>query len=698
MKHLFSFFFAAIIITGLLASSSKSHASTPDEVVVACEQDFKPYSFLDDYGRPAGFCVEIITAVAGAMDIPIRIVHGTWDSVWNGLVEGRYDVLPIVAKLPSRLPYVDFSLSHTETFDAFIVRSGDPLIKDVRGARGKEILVLRSDAAHHALLERNFEGKIIPVDKASEMVRLLASGKHDAILFPKLLGIMLVNDLGISGLKVGPTIPDHLRDFAFAVKKGDAELLEKLNQGLLIVKSNGEYDRIYEKWLGYADPWLKYKKYFWHIAAILAAAAIVTIISIFMLRRIVKERTAELAEKNQLLSHEIAERMRAEDELIKAQKLESLGVFAGGIAHDFNNLLQAITNSISVARMHAPPGSPVLRVLNDAENATKYAAGLSMRLLTFAKGGSPVRKVSLIENVLQESISLSMSGSNIACETVIGDGLPPVEIDEAQMNQVFSNLIINAKESMPDGGRIQVNAQWFTALENRQPRLKDGEYVRISITDNGAGIPEENLIKIFDPYFSTKERGAEKGTGLGLSVCHSIITKHDGLITVESQVGRGATFHVYLPVSDKPPYEVLKKEIAPRVCSGRILMMEDEKNLWVSTRLIFKSMGYEVEFAMNGNEAISIYRRAREAGRPFDGVILDLTIPGGMGGKETIKMLQETDGGVKAIVVSGYADDPVMTNFREYGFVAALAKPYTVEQLRETVISEFGPEGVLTRA
>ncbi|OGP20602.1 MAG: hypothetical protein A2054_04960 [Deltaproteobacteria bacterium GWA2_55_10] len=330
----------------MLASSSKSHASTPDEVVVACEQDFKPYSFLDDYGRPAGFCVEIITAVAGAMDIPIRIVHGTWDSVWNGLVEGRYDVLPIVAKLPSRLPYVDFSLSHTETFDAFIVRSGDPLIKDVRGARGKEILVLRSDAAHHALLERNFEGKIIPVDKASEMVRLLASGKHDAILFPKLLGIMLVNDLGISGLKVGPTIPDHLRDFAFAVKKGDAELLEKLNQGLLIVKSNGEYDRIYEKWLGYADPWLKYKKYFWHIAAILAAAAIVTIISIFMLRRIVKERTAELAEKNQLLSHEIAERMRAEDELIKAQKLESLGVFAGGIAHDFNNLLQAITNSI----------------------------------------------------------------------------------------------------------------------------------------------------------------------------------------------------------------------------------------------------------------------------------------------------------------------------------------------------------------
>lgn len=869
----------AALFIALFAKNASSAADNPSEIRVACEQDFKPYSFIDENGRPAGFGVDLTNAIAEAMDIPIKITPATWDTAWNGLIAGQFDALPIVAKLPSRVSLVDFSLPHTETFDAFFVRSGEPLIKNIEEAKGKEILVMRSDAAHHALLERKFEGKVIPVDTISEMLSRLASGKHDAFLFPKLLGTMKMKELGIKGLKAGPTIPDYKREFSFAVKKGDTELLEKLNQGLLIVKSNGEYERIYEKWFAFEDPWLKYRKYFWPITSVLITVAVIAGFSLIILQRMVKRRTVELAEKNKMLrlakdelkervdqrtaellqangalktenaerklaeatlreseeryrsyievtgqigwvtdangmvvndlptwrqytgqtfeeiegfgwsnalhpddvertqiiwqkslseripyeaeyrirrsdgayrhfmargipvlredrtvrewvgtciditerkqaedvlkkaheelenriiertaelktanlqlQHEIIERTRMEDELIKVQKLESLGVFAGGIAHDFNNLLQTITNSISVAKMYASPDSPAPDMLRDAETASRYASSLSHRLLTFAKGGSPVKKVTSISRVLEESISLSMSGSNIACESIIQDGLHPVEIDEGQMNQVFNNLLINAKESMPGGGTVKVRAANITIGENEQPFLKKGEYIKISVEDHGIGIRLENLIKIFDPYFSTKERGADKGTGLGLSVCHSIITKHGGLITVESEVGSGTTFHVFLPASEKPLPKDVKRKIEPGVCSGRVLLMEDEKNLWVSTRLVFKAMGYEVEFAMNGAEAVSLYEKAREAGKPFDGVILDLTIPGGMGGKETMGRLLEIDKNVKAIVVSGYADDPVMTNFKDYGFVCALAKPYTVDQLREAVRDEF---------
>lgn len=619
---------------------------------------------------------------------------------------------------------------------------------------------MRSDAAHHALMERGFEGKIIPAESISEMLTLLASGKHDALLYPKLLGIIKIKELKIEGLKAGPPIPDYKREFSFAVKKGDLELLEKFNQGLLIVKSNGEYQRIYEKWFGFEHPWQKFSKYFWPVIILAMAVALIAGSSIVLLQRIVKKRTIELAEKNEMLSqarnelsarvdqrtaelleanaaletenaerrlaevtlreseeryksyievtgqigwvtdaegmvvtdlpawrqytgqsfdeikgtgwanalhpddikgtvgvwqrsikeqspyeteyrvrkwdgtyrhflargiplfkedgsvrewvgtaiditerkqskdvlkkaheelenwfvertaelkeasiqlqHEIKERKRMEDELIKAQKLESLGVFAGGIAHDFNNLLQTIINSISVAKMYASE-SLSADMLEDAETASRYASHLSHRLLTFAKGGSPVKKVTSIRRVIEEAISLSLSGSTIVCESMIPEVLYPVEVDEGQINQVFTNLLINAKEAMPYGGKIIFSAANMAIGENEQPFLEKGDYIRISVEDHGTGIREENLAKIFDPYFSTKERGAEKGTGLGLSVCHSIITKHGGLITVESKTGSGTTFHVFLPASAKPLVNEVKRKVEMGTRSGRIL-------------------------------------------------------------------------------------------------------------------------------
>jgi len=309
-------FFAVSTMLFTGPAGSACHAATgSNEVIVGAMGDFKPYSFVDEKGQPAGFGVDLITAVARTMDIPIRISPGTWDTGWHGLVAGKLDVLPVVAKLPSRVPLVDFGLPHTETFDAFIVRKGEPLLKDIAGAADKEIIVMRSDAAHHALLEHGFVGKVIPVETISEMLSLLSSGRHDAILYPKLLGTMEIRERRIRGLSVGPPIPDYKRAFSFAVKNGDHELLEKLNQGLLIVKSSGEYDRIYEKWLSIDEPWHKLKKYVVPAVTIALVVIFGAGVWLLMLHVLVGKRTKEIVEAkkslreiNATLAQRIAER------------------------------------------------------------------------------------------------------------------------------------------------------------------------------------------------------------------------------------------------------------------------------------------------------------------------------------------------------------------------------------------------------
>ena len=244
----FLFLIVAVHCAGL-ANSAVNAATDAPEVRVGSELDFPPYAFMNESGQPEGFSVDLIKAVAGAMGLPIRITTGPWNTVWNDLVAGRVDVLPIVAKSPERQRLVDFSLPHTETFDAFFVRKGNPAIPNLEAAKGKEIVVMRSDAAHHELLELNFQGHLIMVYSIPAGLSLVASGKHDAFLCSKLIGTMVIKNQGLKGLTAGPPIPDYKRVFSFAVKKGDAELLEKLNQGLLIIKTSGKYDQIYEKWL-----------------------------------------------------------------------------------------------------------------------------------------------------------------------------------------------------------------------------------------------------------------------------------------------------------------------------------------------------------------------------------------------------------------------------------------------------------------
>jgi PAS domain S-box-containing protein len=295
------FILVAMLFAGGLPIGICNASPESREVRVGSELEFPPYAFVDESGQPAGFSVELIKAVANVMGLQIKISTGPWDTVWNALVAGQLDVLPIVAKLPERQPLVDFSIPHTETYDAFFVRKGTPLIQNIEGAKRKEIAVMRSDAAHHALLARNFEGRLILVDTIPEGLSLISSGKHDAFLCSKLIGTMSIMKHGLKGLTPGPPIPDYKRVFSFAVKKGDVELLEKLNQGLLIIKTNKDYDRIYEKWLTSDDPWRKWEKYFFPAAAAVIAIALIVGFWLVMLQLLVKKRTRELAERNEML-------------------------------------------------------------------------------------------------------------------------------------------------------------------------------------------------------------------------------------------------------------------------------------------------------------------------------------------------------------------------------------------------------------
>ena len=368
---------------------------------------------------------------------------------------------------------------------------------------------------------------------------------------------------------------------------------------------------------------------------------------------------------------DISEIRQARLDMLKSQKIESLGVLAGGIAHDFNNILTIILGNVSLARMQMNDPAMVIKQLEKVENATARAKELAQQLLTFAKGGVPVKKVVDLRELLKESAGFTLHGSNVKGVFDLADDLWPVEADEGQLSQVIQNLVLNAIQSMPQGGIVTICAR------NSISAQTDGRYVEFFVSDTGTGISDENLQRIFDPYFTTKQ----KGSGLGLATSYSIITKHGGRIVASSAPGKGSTFHISLPVSEGENGQKQLHQEGVLHGSGRILVMDDEEDIREIAKLMLGKIGYTVESAESGTEAIDIYRKKKEEGNPFSAVILDLTIPGGLGGKETIERLLDIDPDIKAVVSSGYSNDPVMADYRDYGFSAVLVKPYRFQQL-----------------
>ncbi len=409
--------------------------------------------------------------------------------------------------------------------------------------------------------------------------------------------------------------------------------------------------------------------------------------------RIIADSGAPIRDKNGnmigvvLVFRDITDEQRLTEELLKYEKLKSIGVLAGGIAHDFNNILTGIMGNISLAKMFAQDTEKVRKRLDEAEKASYLARELTQQLLTFSRGGAPVKTTASIAEYVQEAVNFALRGSKLKAEFFIPADICPVDFDQGQFQQVIHNLVINADEAMPEGGILQVGLKNKTITAGEGISLPGGRYVQIWFTDQGIGIPKGDLSKVFDPFFTTRP-GA---SGLGLSTVYSIVKRHDGLITVESEVGKGATFRLTLPASGKTT--PLQEEAASSLIKGqgRILVMDDEAIVREVLGEMLARLGFEVEYARDGAEAVKIYRVAKKIDQPFDLLIMDLTVAGGMGGLEALQRILEFDPQVRAVASSGYSSDPVMSNFQAYGFKGVMAKPYTLEELSRVLGSLPNP-------
>ena len=391
----------------------------------------------------------------------------------------------------------------------------------------------------------------------------------------------------------------------------------------------------------------------------------------------VQERTAELHRSTQQLRAEIAQREEIEEQLLRARKLESLSVLAGGIAHDFNNFLAVVQGNVELAKARLDRDAPVQALLDETARACKRASFLSSQLLTFSKGGAPVRRLVSLAQLLMDAVSLARAGAQTSFDVYISENLRSAEVDPGQIGQVLHNILLNARQAMPEGGAIKVRA------ENVVLKTAAGidSRVRISVRDHGCGIPDDVLPHIFDPYFTTKPGGS----GLGLATAYAIVARHGGNLSVQTKLGDGTLFVVDLPASEESPAPQDSLTAHTQRGTERLLVMDDEEALRKLMEDVLTTLGYEVQTAADGAEAIVLFGNAKACGRGFDAVLLDLTVSGGMGGLEAAARLKELDSSLKLIVSSGYSDAPVLSDLRKYGFDDSIPKPWTVARVSEVV-------------
>ncbi len=384
-----------------------------------------------------------------------------------------------------------------------------------------------------------------------------------------------------------------------------------------------------------------------------------------------------------LVFRDVSEQIRTEQELLKVKKLESVGILAGGIAHDFNNILAAILGNINLALFDDSLKDSTKTLLSEAEKASLRAKDLTQQLLTFSKGGEPVKETSSLEDVIKESASFVLSGDKVACKYDFPSDLWLVDIDKGQISQVIQNIVLNASHAMPDGGVIKISCKNTSSVDKHTLyKKRKGKFVKIYVQDTGIGIPKKLIEKIFDPYYTTKS----EGSGLGLAITQSIIHKHKGEIFVASSLGDGSAFTIYLPASEKiKPHGQTVIGESRESSQAKILIMDDEEMVRTVVKAMLVKIGHTITLAESGDEAIELYIGAKNSGNPFDLVIMDLTIPGGMGGKEAVKKILDVNPKAKVIVSSGYSNDPIIANFKDYGFYAAIVKPFQLQELSRVV-------------
>ncbi len=383
-----------------------------------------------------------------------------------------------------------------------------------------------------------------------------------------------------------------------------------------------------------------------------------------------------------LIFSDLREKKLLEREKLKMSQLEALGQLAGGIAHDFNNLLMAMMGNITIIKEALKGNEKLTKRLQDCEEAAYKARDLTQQLLTFSRGGAPKKETIAIKPLLKEVAEFCLHGSNVRLELDLDDDLWLLEADESQLRQVIQNIVINADQAMIEGGVLKITARNIK-IDKEQEKLKKGIYVHLIFQDTGHGIPGEIINRIFDPYFSTKPMGS----GLGLSIVHSIVKKHEGYIFVESELNRGTAFHLYLPAIEEKASLAKEKpaETAAVEKKIRVLLMDDEELILDVTSEMLQMINCEVTTARDGIEALALYKEAMQKNSPFDVVILDLTIPGGIGGKDVLQELLKINPAVKAVVASGYCNEDVMANYQDFGFRASLMKPFKLDELKRAI-------------
>lgn len=389
-----------------------------------------------------------------------------------------------------------------------------------------------------------------------------------------------------------------------------------------------------------------------------------------------------------LVFRDVTAQIKTEQELLKMKKLESVGVLAGGIAHDFNNILAAILGNINLALFDKELNKRTRNLLSEAEKASLRAKGLTQQLLTFSRGGAPVKETSSLENVIKDSANFVLHGEKVTCQYYIPEDLWFVDIDKGQISQVIQNIVLNASHAMPEGGIVEINCGNLSSIrKDALPFAQDGKFVKICIQDRGIGMSANIVEKIFDPYFSTKHGGS----GLGLAITQSIITKHNGHISVESSPGVGTTFTIYLPASLKTEKKHKESFVEDKTSfKVKILIMDDDEMVKNVAKAMLVQLGHEVVLAADGEEATRLFQDAKNTSAKFDLVIMDLTIPGGMGGQEAVKKILAIDSDAKVVVSSGYSNDPVMAKFKDYGFCSAIVKPYQLQELSKVISQIIG--------
>ncbi|HAZ13401.1 MAG: hypothetical protein A2X86_14745 [Bdellovibrionales bacterium GWA2_49_15] len=399
----------------------------------------------------------------------------------------------------------------------------------------------------------------------------------------------------------------------------------------------------------------------------------------------ISDSAAAIRDKNNnsmgavVVFRDVTEKNRFLESAQRSERLEAIGILAGGIAHDFNNLLAGLYGHLELARLKAPEKSETALYLEKAQKSSSRAKNLTQQLLPFAKGGGPHRQVGTLRHILKDSAQFALSGSNVLCDFNIAEDLWNCTFDENQIWQVLENLYINALQAMPQGGKITVTARNLPSEMKGGVDLKGDHYVQVTIRDTGPGIAPNILAHIFEPFFTTKK----KGSGLGLATAYSIIKKHEGTLTVESPPGQGATFSIYFPVTEQKIADRHAPEKVTMKGSARILIMDDELDVREIVGAMLENLGHKVHLAKNGEETLHQIHAMAQGGTPIEAVIMDLTIPDGMGGRQTIKLLREIDKKIVVIVSSGYSDDPVMANPHEYGFTDKLPKPFSMNELSE---------------